>query len=414
MASDNGTEKARAKFRNRVKELRLVPASKLRPDEENWRRHGRTQRRHMESLLEDIGFAGAVLAREDENGIHLIDGHMRQEIASDDQEVPVLILDVDADEARKLLATYDSVGSFADADRSRLEAVIRKVKTGNDQVQNFIDRVAAKNRIIPPSHIPDPKKDLDDVPDLPKDPRTEPGQIYRLGRHLMICGDSRDAEVVKSLWGDDAADCVITDPPYGVSYVGKTADALTIDNDGVAGLLPLLKASLGLAYKTCRTGAPWYIFGPTGPNIYEFGVALRDLDIWRQTLLWIKDTMVLGRSDYHYQHEVIFYGWKGDNHTNHIGRSQTSLWEYPRPKRSKEHPTMKPVDMICRALKNSTDQDGRVYDPFGGSGSTLIACEMEKRECRTVELSPAYCDVIVQRWEELTGEKAIVVKGDET
>jgi site-specific DNA-methyltransferase (adenine-specific) len=151
-----------------------------------------------------------------------------------------------------------------------------------------------------------------------------------------------------------------------------------------------------------------YVAAPAGPIHFEFAAVLRELEVWRHTLNWVKDGFVLGRADYHYRHEPIFYGWKeGAAHTWNGGRSQDSVLEFPRPRANKEHPTMKPVALIQRCLENSTDEKAIVCDPFGGSGSTLIACEATNRRARLIELDPRYCDVIVRRWEEATGKTAV-------
>ena len=148
-------------------------------------------------------------------------------------------------------------------------------------------------------------------------------------------------------------------------------------------------------------------YGPPGPQFAEFASVLVDLGIWRQTLVWVKDSMVLGHSDYHYRHEPIFYGWKpGKAHKTLPDRKQTTVWEFDRPKASREHPTMKPVAMFAKMLENSTAAGSVVYEPFCGSGTTLIAAEQLNRKCYGMEISPQYCDVIIQRWEKFTGKKS--------
>jgi site-specific DNA-methyltransferase (adenine-specific) len=259
--------------------------------------------------------------------------------------------------------------------------------------------------------------DPDEVPDAPKEPRTKLGDIYALGEHRLVCGDSTDAGVWDRLMAGDVGDMVWTDPPYGVAYVGKTKDALTIENDELdeAGLAQLLGASLGLAWANSRAGASWYVAAPPGPLHQVFGQVLLDLEVWRQTLVWVKDVFVLGRSDYHYRHEPIFYGWKqGAAHYFVDDRTQDTIWEIPRPRRSTEHPTMKPVALVERAIRNSSKAGEIVLEPFGGSGTTLLAAEATKRRCRCIELDPRYCDVIVDRWEAFSGKRAeLVTEGEQ-
>lgn len=208
--------------------------------------------------------------------------------------------------------------------------------------------------------------------------------------------------------GQKAALC-LTDPPYGVDYVGKTKDALLVRNDGRDTLLPLLTASLGLVVTQTLHGACWYVAAPAGPQFYDFATVLRDLGVWRQTLVWAKQSLVMGHSDYHYQHEAIFYGWTpGGSHKPPPDRKQTTMWSFDRPTASREHPTMKPVALFAKAVENSSTVGSTIIDPFLGSGTTLIAAEQLGRKCYGLEIDPGYCDVIVARWEKLTGKKAVL------
>jgi site-specific DNA-methyltransferase (adenine-specific) len=252
------------------------------------------------------------------------------------------------------------------------------------------------------------------------DPITKLGDVYRMGDHLLICGDSTHESTYTRLFESDVdkhkvVDLVWTDPPYGVSYVGKTKDALTIQNDSLDfnELIAFLKSAFENAKRVTKPGACWYVASPTMPQFFlPFATALSDLEVWRHTLIWVKDIFTLGRSDYHYRHEAILYGWTpGAAHQEPPDRKQDTVWEIPRPKRSEEHPTMKPLELIIRAIRNSTDKGQVVLDPFGGSGSTLIAAEQTGRKARLIELDPKYCDVIVTRWQNLTGETAELIKG---
>lgn len=205
-----------------------------------------------------------------------------------------------------------------------------------------------------------------------------------------------------------------TDPPYGVSYAGKTTRALTIENDGAAGLADLLRESFACVDGGLEAGAPIYVAHPAGALSVTFGSAFLERG-WHlhQTLVWVKDSLVLGRSDYHYRHEPILYGYKpGSGRLGrggagwYGGNAETSVLEVKRPKASREHPTSKPPALIERCLRNSSARHDLVLDPFAGSGSTLVACEHAGRKARLIELDPAYCEVIVRRWEALTGGHA--------
>lgn len=268
--------------------------------------------------------------------------------------------------------------------------------------------------------------DQQEVPDPPADPITKPGDRIILGNHVLVCGDATEAGAWETLMAGETADAVWTDPPYGVSYGEKNAHlnrnggrgssaawskvAQPIDNDSLTadGLHDFLAASLGLTWAACRPGAVWYVAAPAGPLHYEFATVLRDLDVWRHTLQWVKDRFVFGRCDYHYRHEPIFYGWKdGAGHEWLGDRAQSTCLEFALTRKNDLHPTMKPIALIAYCLGNSAKAGDIVLDPFSGSGSTLIACETANPKARCLELSPAYCDVIVTRWETATGKAAV-------
>jgi DNA modification methylase len=259
---------------------------------------------------------------------------------------------------------------------------------------------------LEPPINPDDEEPLnfDEVPT-----RVTLGDVWKLGDHRLVCGDSTETNVMDKLMQGEKADMVWTDPPYGVNYVGKTKNSLTIENDNmdINQLEDFLTGAFNNIYQATKPGACWYVASPSGPQFVAFGNPLLKLGVWRQTIIWVKDSLVMGRSDYHWKHETIFYGWTpGAAHHAVPDRKQDTVWEFNRPKRSTEHPTMKPIDLITKSLRNSTNQKEIVLDSFGGSGSTLIACEQTKRVARIIELDPKYCDVIIERWEKLTGLEA--------
>jgi site-specific DNA-methyltransferase (adenine-specific) len=224
------------------------------------------------------------------------------------------------------------------------------------------------------------------------------GQLWQIGEHRLICGDCTDAATVARVMGGESAVCMWTDPPYGVEYVGKTKDALTIENDGADDLPQLLAGSYSAANSVLVDGAPIYVAHPAGALQFVFGKAFLDVG-WKfhEEIVWVKDSMVLGHSDYHLQHEGIHYGWKASNRFWYGERNQVSVLPIDRPKRSEEHPTMKPPALVEKCLHNSTQSGDMVYEPFSGSGTTLVACENLHRRCRAVEISPAYCSVALER-----------------
>ena len=247
----------------------------------------------------------------------------------------------------------------------------------------------------------------DEIPETPADPITKLGDVWQLGKHRLICGDSTAITTLDKLLGDEKADLVWTDPPYGVSYVGQ--GGMTIENDNLnhEQLTDFLREAFNAIFQATKPGACWYVAAPSGNLFQCFSIPLTELEVWKHTLVWVKSSLVMGRADYHYRHESIFYGWTpGAAHQTPPDRKQDTIWEFDKPRSNKEHPTMKPVDLIERAIQNSSLAGQIVLDGFGGSGSTLIACEQTKRVARLIELDPKYCDVIVKRWENLTGQKA--------
>ena len=250
----------------------------------------------------------------------------------------------------------------------------------------------------------------DEVPEAPADPITKPGDLWLLGEHRLLCGDSTKAADVERLMDGQRADLMLTDPPYNVDYTGKTKDALKVANDSMADgdFRKFLAACFGAAFDAMKPGASFYVFHADSEG-YNFRGAVRDCgQTVRQCLVWVKDVLVMGRQDYQWQHEPCLYGWKeGAAHGWYSDRKQTTLLRFDRPTRSEDHPTMKPVAMFAYLMGNSTAPQGLAYDPFLGSGTTLIAAEQLGRTCYGMEISPAYCDVIVKRWETLTGKKAV-------
>jgi len=244
------------------------------------------------------------------------------------------------------------------------------------------------------------------------DSLVECGDIWKLGNHLLMCGNSTKKEDVNKLVSDNTIDLVITDPPYNVDYVGKTKTSLKIQNDNMDenNFYNFLYDAFKNMKDTLKPGAVFYIFHADA-NSHHFRNAIINNDIKiRQCLIWNKNSMVLGRQDYHWKHEPILYGWKdGASHLWVNDRKQITVLDFNRPSRSKEHPTMKPIDILAYLIGNNTKEDYKVLDLFGGSGSTLIACEQTKRKAYIMELDPYYCDVIINRWEEYTNEKATKV-----
>ncbi len=250
--------------------------------------------------------------------------------------------------------------------------------------------------------------DEDEVPEKPP-ARTRPGAIYQLGEHRLVCGDSTEPTSARAALEGLQASMVWTDPPYNVDYVGKTKNALKIQNDKMEDSVfrNFLAKAFTVMAEVTRPGGAIYVAHADSEG-YNFRGAMRDAGwLVKQCLIWKKSSLVMGRQDFHWIHEPILYGWKpGNSHYWYNDRKQTTVLEFARPSKSPDHPTTKPVDLIEYCIGNNTKPGEIVFDAFGGSGSTLIACEKLGRKARLVELDPAYCDVIVERWEKYTGQKA--------
>lgn len=225
-----------------------------------------------------------------------------------------------------------------------------------------------------------------------------------------MCGDSTDPEVLEKLMDGTKADLYLTDPPYNVAYTGKTKDALTIQNDKMdnGSFRQFLYNAFTAAAAVIKPGAAFYIWHADSEG-YNFRGACEDSGLSvKECLIWNKNAMVLGRQDYQWKHEPCLYGWKeGDTHKWYSDRKQTTILEFDKPNASRDHPTMKPTALFAYQIGNSTKPGDIVLDSFGGSGTTIMACEQLGRKGYVCELDPKYCDVIIKRWEQFTGEKAV-------
>jgi ParB-like chromosome segregation protein Spo0J len=422
--------------------VRQVPVEKVFPYPENPRKNQQAVAK-VAASLEAFGWRQPIVVDE---AMVIIAGHTRLEAAKmlGLEKVPVHIAtDLTPEQVRAYRIADNRTGQEAEWDEEKLIAELRGVQaSGLDLAVTGFDADELGALLAEDDEL-DPSVDPDEVPEVEDDPRSAPGAVWQLGKHRLVCGDATDVRAWRLLLGDERVDMMFTDPPYGVSYVGKTKKAMTIQNDALTidALTALLTAALGHAIVHSRPGAPWYVAAPHGPQFLAFARVGVELGWWRQTLVWVKDVFVMGRMDYHGKHEAMLvgnadgdpeaepvpppelpagadptivehqpwgYGWtpKGA-HVWHGGRKQDTAWEVPRPRANREHPTMKPVELIERALNNSSRKGALVVDPFGGSGSTLIACAAAGRVARLLELDPRYCDVIVRRWENATGQTAV-------
>lgn len=247
----------------------------------------------------------------------------------------------------------------------------------------------------------------------PTEPKSKPGQIYQLGRHRLMCGDSTNKSDVKELMGGYQADLLLTDPPYNVDYTRKTKTAMKIVNDHLKDddFYKFLYSAFDCAKENMKDGAAYYVWYASSQAI-NFCRALNDAGMKvRQQLIWEKNQIVIGRQDYQWQHEPCLYGWNEDgSHAWYSDRKQSTVLHFDKPQRSDLHPTMKPIPLFDYQIKNSSKSGDIVLDLFGGSGTSIMACEQDGRTCYTMEFDPKYVDVIINRWEEFTGEKAKLIQ----
>ena len=263
------------------------------------------------------------------------------------------------------------------------------------------------DRLLAPA--PSVLADPDEIPEPPAEPIARPGNLWQLGRHTLLCGDSTRPADLARVMGGHQADLLLTDPPYNVAYSGKTAEALTIANDALSDddYRRFLVDAFAAAVAVLRPGGGFYLWhADSHGRVVRDACAAAELTV-RQCLIWVKSAFALGRQDYHWQHEPCLYGWKdGAAHTWLSDRRQTTVLHFDKPSRSAEHPTTKPVDLFAYLIGNSCPRGGRVLDVFGGSGTSLLAAEQSGRTAHLVELDPRYCDTIVRRFERATGRSA--------
>lgn len=384
----------------------LVKPSKLKKHPKNPNKHPKEQIERLADILKYQGFRYAV--KVSKNTGFITSGHGRVEAAKllKLDEVPVVFQDYedDAQEYADIVAD-NGIASWSNLDFSSINEAIGDFGPDFDidllGLKNFTIEVADKIPLTEPDSIPNKVF-----------PRTNLGDIYALGNHKLICGDSTSMDVVQKLMGDELADMVWTDPPYNIAYHGKTKESLTIENDDMddAKFYKFLYDAFTNMFMYTKDGGAIYVAHADTEGI-NFRRSLVDAGfMMKQCLVWVKQTLVMGRSDYHWKHEPILYGWKpGASHTWCSDRKQTTVLEFDKPNRNAEHPTMKPVELVEYCINNNTRETHLVLDVFGGSGTTLIACEKNKRFARIVELDPKYCDVIIKRWEEYTGETAVLL-----
>ncbi len=430
------------KLRDRIKELRRVKASDILPNPANWRTHPKAQQDAMRGILAEVGIADALLVRETPAGLQLIDGHLRADVAPD-SEWPVLVLDVDDREAAKLLATVDPLAAMAETDPEKLEELLRQIDTNSEALQQMLAELAAEAGL----NNDDGEIVEDEVPLPPDEATTKPGDLWILGDHRLLCGDSSKPEDVDRLLDGAKIHLVNTDPPYNVKVEPRSNNAIAAGLSSFAGpkhhqsldlarhpekskptnkqLRPkdrplandfvsdaafddLLNAWFGNIARVLEPGRGFYIWGGYA-NCGNYPPVLKACELYfSQAIIWVKEHPVLTRKDFMGNHEWCFYGWREGAAHQWLGPTNAvDVWSIKKINpQSMVHLTEKPVELAARAMRYSSRPGEHVLDLFGGSGSTLMAAEQTQRRAFLMELDCLYADVIVQRWEQFTGRKA--------
>ena len=355
----------------------------------------------LAEIIQKLGFRNPILVNKDHV---IIEGHTRLEACKrlGMETIPCIVEDDLTEEQEKALRIADNkVAEIAEWDEEKLKIEMKWLKDAGFDLSLLTFHDDELDAILGGDALEVGQTESNAVPEVPEVADSKPGEVYVLGSHRLLCGDSTKAEDVKKLVESESVDLWLTDPPYNVAYEGS--NGLTIQNDSMEDtkFREFLRTAFGHAEKALKPGAPFYIFHADSEG-YNFRGACHDIGLRvRQCLVWKKNALVLGRQDYQWIHEPCLYGWKeGAGHTWYGDRAQTTVMEYNKPKKNDVHPTMKPVEMLVYLLRNSSQRGNVVLDTFGGSGSTLIACEESGRICRTMELDPKYCDVIRRRWAE--------------
>ena len=445
--------------------IEMLKVTEIMAHPKNPRVHPDELLQKLERSIREFGWTNPVLVSKD--GI-LLAGHARVKAAErlGIEEIPAVRLPLTGEKADAYLIADNRLQDDSTWDEKVLAGLLGELSDLDLTVTGFTAAELAE--IVAANYEPD-EENLDDYPLDDKvaeikdrEPRSRTGDIYLLGRHRLMCGDSTYAGDLAKLCDGRLVDLVVVDPPYNVDYEGGTGDKLKIQNDNMneSFFREFLHSAYSRLLEVSKPGAPIYVFSPSSNP--DFIVQLEAAGwTFKQSIMWLKNAFVLGRSDFHYIHEQIIYGhkpgavrpWYGRRKYSSLffGRDsgleilpngggsftvnvvnetllaslrvpsydveflldtdEATVWRARKPTVNREHPTMKPIELIKKALRLSSLEDGIVMDTFGGSGTTLLACEVMQRTCFMMEIDPVYIDVIVDRWESLTGKKAVKISG---
>ena len=389
-------------------QIDYLPIEALIPYARNSRTHDPAQVAQIAASIKAFGFTNPVLV----DGLGgIIAGHGRVLAARqlNLQTVPCIRLShLTENQTRAYVIADNQLALNAGWNQEMLLLEIQALQAAEFNL-DLLGFTPAELAALMPELVAPGLTDEDAVPEVRPDPVSQLGDVWLLGGHRVMCGDATSIEQLEQLTAGALVDMWLTDPPYNVAYEGGTKDKLTIQNDamGNADFRQFLRDAYVGADAVMKSGAVFYIWHADSEG-YNFRGAASDAG-WkvRQCLIWKKSSLVMGRQDYHWQHEPCLYGWKdGAAHLWATDRKQTTILEFNKPTRNGEHPTMKPVELFEYQLLNNTKGSDIVLDSFGGSGTTVIAAHKHGRLARVMELDPKYCDVIIRRWQDFTGEAA--------
>ena len=387
---------------NKTTYMEIVAVDKLVPYVNNARTHNAQQIMKLRSSLREFGFINPVIIDKEYN---VIAGHGRIMAAKEEgiKEVPCVFVDYLTEAQKKAYILADNrmaMDAGWDEELLKIELEALQVEDFDLGLTGFDEKELAS---FFDSDDEAKEDDFDVDEELQKPTVTKSGDLWILGNHRLLCGDSTKEESYSLLMEDKKANLVVTDPPYNVNYEGSAGK---IQNDNMENdkFYQFLFDAFSCMAKVMADDASIYVFHADTEGL-NFRKAFADAGFYLSgTCIWKKQSLVLGRSPYQWQHEPCLFGWKKNGkHQWYSDRKQTTIWEFDKPKKNGEHPTMKPIPLIAYPIKNSSMSNCVVLDPFGGSGSTLIACEQTNRICRTIELDEKYCDVIVKRYIEQVG-----------
>ena len=399
---------------NMTSEMERVPVDRLIPYINNARTHSPEQVKKLRASLREFGFVNPVIIDRDYN---VIAGHGRILAAKEEglTEVPCVYADHLTEAQKKAYILADNrmaLDAGWDEEMLRVEIDALREMDFDPMLAGFDEKELEALFARDGGDAKDDDFDLSAA--LEKASFVEPGDVWTVGRHRLMCGDATKAEDVETLMGGERANLIVTDPPYGVSF--KSSSGLTIQNDSMKNeefYTFLLSAFQAMAAVLEKGGAA-YVFHADTEGL-NFRRAFIDAGFHLAgCCIWVKDSLVLGRSDYQWQHEPILYGFlQNGKHPWYSDRKQTTIWNYAKPKRNENHPTSKPLDLLAYPICNSTQENAIVIDTFGGSGSTMMACEKTNRVCRMMELDPKYASVILRRYvEDFGGADQVFVERD--